>query len=142
MDDQILSSKRLAVPWLQCHNRAGSSLSYSQTRIGRLSLPTLSAGLQPLYRNSLRWQQPRSATPGLVVTRHLQRRAVNRACPGTVAVTPLCSSLAQAHSGECLCHAESSGAGRQRHKNRREVSERGGKKAKSTAIRLTRRDGE
>src|SRR5436853_3938385 len=139
MDEQILSSKRLAVSWLQCHNRAGSSLSHSQTRIGRLSLPTLSAGLQPLYWNPIRWQQPRSATPGFVVTRDLQRRALNRACPGTVTVTPLCPSLAQAHSGECLCHAESSGTGRQRHRNRRDVSERGGKKAKSTAIRLIHR---
>jgi hypothetical protein len=139
MDDEVLSSKRLAMSWLQCHHGAGSLVSHSQTRLSRLSLPNLSTGLQPLYGNYLCRQQSRPAPLGLVVARHLQRRALHRAFTGTVTVTPVYPSLAQAHLGECLCQAESNGADRQRHGNRRDVSERRGKKAKSTAIRLIHR---
>jgi hypothetical protein len=139
MDDDILSPKRFAVPWLQCHPCPGSLISHSQTWAGRLSLPTLPASLQPLYRDDFLRQQPRSASARLVVTRHLQRRTIHRACPGVVALTPMCPSLAQAHSGECVCDVESSGTDRRRHGNRRDVSERGGKKAKSTAAHSTHR---
>src|SRR5215213_4414664 len=83
MDDHILSPNRFAVPRLQCNHCAGSLISHSQTWAGRLSLPTLPASLQPLYRDDLLRQQPRPASARLVVTRYLQRRTIHRACPGT-----------------------------------------------------------
>src|ERR1700759_1480869 len=138
MDEAIFSPKRLAMPRVPSSHPTGSLVSHPQTRLERLSLPTLSAGLQPLYRHHLRRQQPRSAPRGVVITRYLQRRARDCTRARVVAIAPLCPPLAQAHSGECLRLAESDGAERRRHGDRRDVSERGGKKAKSTAIRLIR----